>query len=282
MADLIFTGSPEFDEWHASQRWQRPADAPEPIAFPERDICMGDSGRHYPHPGQWDVFVNPRGHSLGQTAVGDALEILVTTFINNAAQAFAHVVLHYVVKRVQGNPTFNQFAQHMAEGIKAAFTSTTGGDHADALYRNTIKFGPPIVRSLKDSTEEAEPAVTWPGRRASDIATGTVPLRSAAVVKKGTAKVGRAFQGRMYLPPFDETVQTAGIIDSGAIDDLNRTLGKLQEIADPNALTTGDAGDLGVYSRTKSKDQPSPIVTPVTSLAARSVYGSQRRRQHVE
>ena len=280
MAGELMVGTPEFGEWQEAQRWESIDGAPEAICFPVAGACFGESGRYYPHPGLWDVFVNPRRPSLGQTAVGDPLEILLRVFLGSAAQAFATTVVHYVVKRVQGTPTFGAFAQHVAEGISAAFTSTAGGEHADALYRDTITFGPYIVRSLKDSTEESEPTSTFKGRRVN--ATGTVPLRSAVVVKKGTAKVGRSFQGRMYLAPFDETVQTAGSIDTGAIGDLQRTLGKLIEVGDPNNTTTGDAATMGVYSRTKSKDQPAPIVTPVTSLAPRGVYGSQRRRQHVE
>lgn len=242
-------------------------------------LAFGKRCEHYPNPTDKSVFTNPYGPGLGQVAQGDAFEVViqaVNTFLGDSAGS---CVFHYTATKITGNPTLADIAGQLGSAIKAAFNKSNGSfaKGVSGLYNPKVMFGPGIMRSLKDTSEAESMGIDLVGQ--DQVATGTVPQRSAVVARLGTAKRGRSFQGRKFLWAIDESRQRAGKLEDDVADVIKAFIDAITVVT---LTPTTNQVTMGIYSRKLSKDQPAPIVTPVTSALVHGIMGSQRRRQAVD
>lgn len=104
--------------------------------------------------------------------------------------------------------------------------------------------------------------------------TGLLPPQVAFVITLRTAQAGRSFRGRVYLPGYDEAVNTATGTLSASTSSVN-FVAAIQSALITNGL------NLGVLSRPAPLASPprSGFITVVTSVVARdAVWDTQRRR----
>lgn len=234
--------------------------------------------RHYPRPGEWSFWVNPEHYSVGAPTQGDLIRVIVPVFRTNAAQAYMRSIFHYVLTTVSGSPTFAEAASGL---LGLLFTAILGNSdnpgYATAVNSNNTWKLPEVV-GVSVPTDSYLGSNTQDGTVTGG--TGTVPLRSATVVKKSTANRGRSYQGRTYMAPVDETQQTAGTLAATAITAAQNTANSFM------APSWSDGGKSvqftqSVYSRKLSTPPATVVATPITSLSVRGTMGSQRRRQKV-
>lgn len=238
-------------------------------------VAIDQAGRYHPYPAPDGIFVNPPSPRFGQVAQGDVLEFVMRTFLGGAAEPYATNLLHFILTKASGSKTFAAAATGLAKYIFASLAGATG--FAQEL-NSSVTIKNPIVRSLNTSTDEWQGSNSIAG--ATGGGTGSVPLRSSTVMKKGTGKAGRSFQGRCFLPAVDEVHQRAGVLIAQSVQRENAWAQKLLSFADPD-----DAGTtyvLGVHSPTQSKKSGSLVVTPCSSVSVHGTIGSQRRRQHID
>lgn len=126
------------------------------------------------------------------------------------------------------------------------------------------------IRCLNSPTEVAtEVTVGEAGSIAGDMS----PSFVAGVFSKITAKRGRSYRGRFYLPGIAESSSTGNAITAGQLI-LHDALAALLDntVTDAAALTYIPT----VLSRTLSDlaaDPASVVATPITSVVAKSVLG---------
>lgn len=268
----------DWDEWVAASDCVADPRFPH-IHYVNDGLAFGEYGEHYPAPMDHSLYTLPYAPSLGQVSVGDVFAFILGGINSFIAHPIGSMVFHYVVSKVPASTELTTLAKAFGTAVTAYFkvtNSSSGIKGVQGLYNPKVNIGPGEVKSLKDSTDAASTAIDVTG--ADAVATGTVPLRSATVVRLGTAKKGRSFQGRKYLFAIDESRQRAGQVDSDSLAVLSKFAEDMRVVS---PLPVGNEWTQGVYSAVKSKGQPSPIVTPVTTTLVRSIQGSQRRRQRV-
>lgn len=241
---------------------------------PYPGVFLDQENRYWPTVSPTAIWVNPPGPRFGQVSKGDTLAFILRAFLGSEAEPFSTNVLHFIISKVSGSKQFAAAATGLAKYI---FSKIGTAANLAGVYNPNVTFKNPIIRSLNTSTDEAQPTQTAQG--GSGGASGSVPLRSGVVVHKGTAKSGRSFAGRMYLPAVDETHQRAGVLDAEVTKRGNAFGASLLNFDDPDDATTGF--QLAVYSPSQSKKTNAIVATPVTSTATRGVMGSQRRRQSI-
>ena len=262
----------------------KPPGAPEQVYFPQSDICVGDSGRHYPFPGQWDIFTNPERPQLGQVAAGDVLQAVIP-FGLKSGSPFSHNVLNFNVKTITGTPALVTVAAQLAAGIKRLMEKKSTQEKSTSFrsaYGPTYGFTGGSVRSLTSTDEETGLEMDVTGDDAAP--TGLVPLRSAMVMSISTAKKGRSYNGRNYWPAPDESRQTGGNLND-LIRERVASVGLGMMLFNATADTSGVTGfafELGIYSRKLSKQNNVVVWTPASGVKARDILGSQRNRQDVD
>jgi hypothetical protein len=193
--------------------------------------------------------------------------------IFNNGVRLANVVLHWQI------PVGLTVDVTLANAIMTAL-STQWGAHLAAFCKTTTGFGAVALRDLRNASA-AEVVSTSAAVQGTDT-TDNLPLSIAAVVTLRTAKAGRSFRGRSYLPMFTEAA-------NGPNGHMLATF-KTQLDAFATAMLTAanqSGAQLAVLSRptTFDPDTGLPIapglgfVTPVTQILARDdVWDSQRRR----
>jgi len=100
---------------------------------------------------------------------------------------------------VSGNPTIDQaLANLIGADVKGAFTT-----HLAPVVGTTVNLARVGIRDLRTDNQpefrDTAPAV--PGTATGDL----LPKGAALVVTQRTAKSGKSFRGRVYLPGFTET-----------------------------------------------------------------------------
>lgn len=175
-------------------------------------------------------------------------------------------VLHY-----NAGAQTKEVGEGIAKGIIAAFKAATA---YLALLTTEVSLTRIEYHGLGDDTIGGEEGATG----ASGTGTGElVSLRSAVVVKKVTAKRGRQFQGRLYLPSVVETAQAGGQLTSSAMAAIRSYTDNLRVVGGAN---------LGVLASRKERRGDSIVRIPdsienVTDLLVRKTLGSIRGRQRV-
>lgn len=241
---------------------------------PYPGVFLDDENRYHPEATPNGIWVNPPGPRFGQVTTGDVLIFILRAFLGSNAEPFSTNIMHFILTKASGSKTFAAAATGMAKYI---FSEIATDGKLSGEYSKNVTFKNPVIRSLNTSTDELETANSTPGTAASS--TGSVPLRSSVVMHKGTAKSGRSFSGRTYLPACDETQQSAGSLTSASLSGFGNFAKAIRAFDDPD--DSGTSFQLGVYSPSQTKKTGANVVTPVTSLAVRGVMGSQRRRQHL-
>lgn len=239
-------------------------------------VVVDRDGRYYPDPADLMTWSNPEGPRFGQVAVGDVLVLVLRAFLGAGGEPFSTNVMHFLLTKVSGSKTFAAAATGLAKYIFSQIG--TDGSKLAGAYNPNVSFKGPIVRSLNTSTDEYQGPQSQAGTTGS--ATGSVPLRAAVVMHKGTAKAGRSFSGRSFFPAVDETHQRAGSLDAATVKRFQDFSDSLVKFQDPDDAATEYT--FGVYSPKQTKATGSNVVTPVSSLAMRTIQGSQRNRQHIQ
>ena len=241
-------------------------------------VVLSEQGHYFPNPADPSVWVNPPGPSFGQISSGDVLRLIIAFGAINAAKPFSRNVFHFVLKGITGSPTFAAVATELLNQAFNALKTGTASKAAVMNYGATHSFQKPEVINLTDSTESTVGNMTAPGTLTSPA--GLIPLRSAAVMSKATAKRGRSFQGRAYWPAPDEKTQQAGVMTADAVAAFQGTATALRELSLARVNTGASAAE-SVYSPTESKKTGALVTTPITANTMRGTLGSQRRRQSV-
>jgi len=257
---------------------------PEQLYMPERSVICGHSGRQYFDPGDFSRYTNPPRPSLGAPAVGDVIQA-VMPFGHATGGVFAHNILHFNIKKLSSTfTTLASVATALAAGINLRFWRTpTGSTQVASPYATAFGYSGGTLRSLTTSDEETGLGLDMKGVKQSG-AEGPLPYRVSPVVSISTAKKGRSFHGRMYLPAMDESFQNAGNIDDGVREGMRGGMHNLilfnQTGNAPSAADTIQF-ELGVYSRKLSKSAGAVVWTVAAGITARDILGSQRGRQTV-
>jgi len=257
---------------------------PEQLYMPERSVICGHSGRQYFDPGDFSRYTNPPRPSLGAPAVGDVLQA-VMPFGHSSGGVYAHNILHFNIKKLSSSfSTLASVATALASGIFNNFwKKRQGGFQLNSYYASTFGYSGGTLRSLTTSDEETGLGLNLPGVKTSG-AEGPLPYRTSPVVSVSTAKKGRSFHGRIYLPAMDESFQNAGNMDDDMRQSMQDSVHNL--ILFNNGATAPSASDtiqfeLGVYSRKLSKSAGAVVWTVAAGVVVRKILGSQRGRQAV-
>lgn len=241
-------------------------------------VYATEQGHYIPFPGASPFFTNPPGPTFGQVKTGDTLRVVLAFGAKNASLPYARNVFHYVLKGLTGSPTFAAVATELLKQLFAALVSVNGNAALAKLYGSSYEFRNPTVQSLVSSTDEISGTNVQAGTNTNNQ--GSVPLRSAIIMHKGTAKSGRSFAGRTFWPAPDESVQGAGSLGASNTS-LAQTTAEAMRALSLTAINNGAAADQSVYSDKLSKANNMIVATPVTTNTVRPVMGSQRRRQDV-
>jgi hypothetical protein len=206
-------------------------------------------------------------------------------YLNNGALAIN--VLNAVVT---GSVTVNQaLANSLGSAIKSAFTTNVGTHYNTSFV--LVRVG---VRDMRGENlpEFLDTNAVAAGTGIADA----LPLSTAMALTLRTAKSGKSFRGRIYLPGMTEAENTPG----GGIDAAASAAG-VAFVAGVQAAMTGQGLQLGVASRaaelttivknvfhndgtssttTLSTTQAKPAqITPVVSVESRTAsWETQRRR----
>lgn len=241
-------------------------------------VYLDQDLRYHPFPGADPFYVNPPGPSYGQAKTGDLYRVAIAFGLKNASKPFARNVFHYVLKGITGSPGFATVATELLKQLFLALSAGTNSNAIISLYGSTYNFRNPVVDSLVESTDSLSGGNTADGNNSG--ATDLVPLRTAIVSHKGTAKRGRSFNGRTFWPAPDEDTQAAGTFTQDNLKFVQGTVDAMREL-DLTAINANAEAAQSVFSAKQSKSTGSNVATPITSNTARPVFGSQRRRQDV-
>lgn len=248
------------------------------LAQASEGVYLDEDGRYHPYPGASEFFVNPPGPSFGVAKTGDLYRVILEFGAKNASLPYARNVFHYVLKGITGSPAFAAVATELLKQLFLTLGVNGAANRLTIAYPPTYEFRRPKVQSMVEATDSFDGSNVQAGVNGSSQ--GSLPLRSAFVFHKGTAKAGRSFSGRTFWPAPDEHATGAGIMASDAITGANATATAMRNLS-LAALNNGASTDLTVYSPTQSKKTGSNVATPLSSYSARAVLGSQRRRQDV-
>lgn len=241
-------------------------------------VYLDEEYRYHPYPSPDGIWVNPVGPSFGTAKTGDLYKVIVDFGRTNAAKPYARNVFHYVLKGITGSPAFAAVAVELLKQLFAALGKDGAANSLSIAYTPTYEWRRPVVQSLVESIDSYDGSNTQAGTNGSTQ--GSLPLRSAFVFHKGTAKAGRSFSGRTFWPAPDEHATAAGVMGADPIAAANKTAGLMRSL-DLTAVNANAGADLSVYSSKLSKSTGANVATPLTSYSARGVLGSQRRRQDV-
>lgn len=152
--------------------------------------------------------------------------------------------------------------------IKSALTSSA---HAASIH-TTVALANIGLRDIRtaNTAEFLDSGGAVAGTAAGDL----LPPQTAFCITLRTAQAGRSFRGRVYLPGYGESVNTA----AGALVGAGSSVAFV--VAIQAALVTSSL-NLGVLSRPNALRVPpsAGFITPVTSIVARDlVWDTQRRR----
>lgn len=182
-----------------------------------------------------------------------------------SGQLYALNVMGVVANAV---PITQALTNTIGAAIKTSFGSTAYNTnmHTTVALAN---FG------LRDIRTANQPEFVDTG--AAVVGTGTgdlLPPQTALCVTLRTAQVGQSYRGRVYLPGFAESINTATGTATGTTLSINF-------VAAIQAALVANGLNLGVLSRPAPNATPARFgfITPVTSIVIRdAVWDTQRRR----
>lgn len=191
---------------------------------------------------------------------------------------------------VTGNPVFDQtFANTVGAAVKSACTTTWASSLATNVSLARV--------GLRDLRTDDQPEFRDTGAVVVGTATGDILPRAASVlITLRTAKAGKSFRGRVYLPGASElnndtvglgtsTINTAGVAFinavNSAITSSGIVLGVLSRPAEQQTLVeTTFHADGTTTARTLSRTTAkSGQVNRVTSVEARDTRWQYQRRR---
>ena len=241
-------------------------------------VYVTEGGHYIPYPMADDFFTNPPSPSFGVAKTGDTYRVILEFARKNAAEPYARNVFHYVLKGISGSPQFAAVATELLKQLFAALAGSGSKLGIASPMNNNYQFRRPRVQSLTSSTDDFTGSNTQNGANTANQ--GSVPLRSAIIMHKGTGKAGRSFAGRTYWPAPDESAQSAGGLEATSQTHAQNTADAMREL-NLQAINNGATAAESVYSPSMSKSSGSIVATPITTNTIRTVLGSQRRRQSV-
>jgi len=158
-------------------------------------------------------------------------------------------------------------ANSVGAAIKTGFTSSGYAGSAST----TVSLANVGIRDLRT---EGQPEFVDSGAAVDGTAAGGIlPPQTALCITLRTARVGQSYRGRVYLPGYDESVNTLGV--------LQGTGGGVGFVTAIQAALVAASLNLGVLSRpgTLVSGPSVGFITPVTSIVLRdAVWDTQRRR----
>lgn len=189
-------------------------------------------------------------------ALGDVLRLALIGRVSDTQWVNVH---HYRVSNQTGTPAEEcaALAQAFADQMSTKFA---------ALQHQGVVADLISVRSVSNPGYGADEPITWQGSRAGDL----LPFQVSAEVIWRTARFGRKFRGRTFLPPCIESDQQNG--------GLNSTYLSLADSYANEAITVTQTIDptwefeMVVYSRVNFQGEP------VTSCQVVQILRTQRRR----
>jgi hypothetical protein len=170
------------------------------------------------------------------------------------------VVHHF--RTSSGGGSSAQEAQSLAD----AFWDDTGPEWL-AMLSSTYTAVQVKVRGVTDPTAGYDLAVSGTGSAAGEV----LPTQIAALVNWRTAKFGRSFMGKTYIPAIAETAVASGSIVAGQITLIETWAAVMELLAGTDPITA--SFEHGVYSELLAEFHPR------TSFFVSQFAATQRRRK---
>lgn len=142
----------------------------------------------------------------------------------------------------------------------------TGG--LDAIVSSVVSCTETTTASLDPATGKQQSRLSTSTTRAGAAAGETLPAQCACAVSTRTALATRSGRGRFYLPPFEVSVMSSGVLSASAV---GTTLAAAQALF----ASLSGAGLAPVLLNRSSMAQ-----TPITALDVGNVIDTQRRRRN--
>lgn len=170
------------------------------------------------------------------------------------------VVHHF--RTSSGGGTGAQEAQALAD----AFWSQTGPEWL-AMLSSTYTAVQVKVRGVTDPTAGFDLAVSGSGAAGGEV----LPTQIAALVNWRTAKFGRSFMGKTYIPAIAETAVSSGSVIAGQIALIDTWASVMELLAGTDPVTA--SFEHGIYSELLAE------FNPRTSYFVSQFAATQRRRK---
>lgn len=153
-----------------------------------------------------------------------------------------------------------------AESLAKAFWADTGPEWL-AMLSVLYTAVQVKVRGVTDPTAGYDYAVSGTGVAAGEV----LPTQIAALVNWRTAKFGRSFMGKTYIPAVAESAVSSGSIVGGQVTLINTWAAVMELLAGTDPVTA--SFEHGIYSELLSE------FNPRTSFFVSQFAATQRRRK---
>ena len=254
----------------------------EPTRPDGRGGLIDAEDRHWPHPvHRPDWFTNPPSQVGRFIKTGDVIETSMphSDTDNNIR---GYYVFHHRVSLTFPSYTIQMFANGLIEEWTDAF-GMTGSSHiafGDLCFHGLTTMGAPRCKNLSSPADEAIGNNFYRPHNHPNINDTTLPLRSAALVRKHTSILGKGGTGffRMFFIP--EQRQTAGVLDRTYINAMNAAMADIANYVDAS-IRGGATALLALYHKEASEKTGTVQTTPVNSVSTGTTLSSVRGRQTV-
>lgn len=258
--------------------------APERIWVGEKGLVFGESGRHYPEPGNWSLYTNAPRPFDGFVMKGDVFQIPIT-FTRFDGVHMGTIYPNFVAGSLWDasiKMPIELFLSIAWFSLHIASISYNHGFATNALSRNSqIWMEAPYSVTSAQEVGERRPLLT---SNASAPGSRGLPLRTVAVARLETAKHGLSFRGNLYLPLPDAFRPRGKPPRPLRRDNTVRflqLLSPIEEVPWPYAPKR-TALSLCVRSRALSARHSAIVVNEVTNRYVLTHFGSRRDRQEVD
>jgi hypothetical protein len=138
----------------------------------------------------------------------------------------------------------------------------------DAIVSADVSCTETTTASIDEATGKQLSRLSTSTTRAGASTEETLPAQCACVVSTRSALATRSGRGRFYLPPFDVTVMSSGLLSAAAV---GTTLAAAQAL-----FSSLDGAGLSPVLLNRS----TMVQTPITSIDVGNVIDTQRRRRN--
>lgn len=235
-------------------------------------------GFYYPRADDLGIWSTPHDVMASSTITTGHIIETAMPFAFPEGRHVGYFVYHHRAVIGAGVYTIQQYAVGMQQEWKQAMDSVVSSAGVPRQYfAKGAVFGPCHCVNLSVTNQEATALETYKVPTENFVNQEALPLRSTAMVRKHTARLGRKGNGRIQLAPIAEGAQTSGKLSSNAITGFS---GFVADLASYNDVGTTGTGSFAMVLLNNPRPSPGGTVlfTPVTSVSCAQTMSSIRDR----